>query len=100
MLIICWQKKFDGSVAGSGRLVVGGTAQEASYRVAGSGNVKAYDYKVEKVSASVSGSGKVEVSVTGHLEAHVSGSGNITYKGEGISTDISKYGSGSIKKAD
>ncbi|MCC8197815.1 MAG: DUF2807 domain-containing protein [Tannerellaceae bacterium] len=93
-------KKFDGSVAGSGRLVVGGTAQEASYRVAGSGNVKAYDYKAEKVSASVSGSGKVEVSVTGHLEAHVSGSGNITYKGEGISTDISKYGSGSIKKAD
>ncbi|MCD7978185.1 MAG: DUF2807 domain-containing protein [Tannerellaceae bacterium] len=93
-------KKFSGSVAGSGRLEAAGKAQEGNFSVAGSGNVKAFDCKTGKVNASVSGSGKVEVSVGNHLDAHVSGSGKITYKGDGISTNISKYGSGSISKVD
>ena len=69
------------SNAGSGTAILTGTTQEASYRVAGSGDLFASDLQAKRVSASVSGSGDIKCHATDFLKARTSGSGDIGYKG-------------------
>ncbi|MBQ8673466.1 MAG: DUF2807 domain-containing protein [Bacteroides sp.] len=69
------------SVAGSGEVSVSGRADKANYRVAGSGDLNADALEVKHVSASVAGSGDVRCHATETLNAAVSGSGDIGYKG-------------------
>lgn len=70
------------SVAGSGTVKISGNADKANYSVAGSGDLYANDFKVQNISASVAGSGDIKCHAVEHLEARVSGSGTIGYKGD------------------
>ena len=69
------------SVAGSGTVSLSGTTEEATYSVAGSGDLYASDLQAKKVSASVTGSGDIKCYATDFLKVRTSGSGSVGYKG-------------------
>lgn len=68
-------------IVGSGDVSLKGTTCEAVYSVSGSGDINAKNYKAHNVSARIIGSGDITCYAEEHLEARVSGSGEIGYKG-------------------
>jgi len=84
-------------VAGSGDLVLAGTAGTADITVSGSGTVSGSTLTAATAHVSVSGSGDVTLRVNTDLGAKVSGSGSINYYGDPVvSSDVS--GSGSVRR--
>ena len=79
------------SIAGAGTAILTGRTREASYRIAGSGDLFASDLQAERVSASVSGPGDIKCHATDFLKARTSGSGDIGYKGN-PELDVPKKG--------
>jgi len=84
--------------SGSGSVEVAGTAKKQSVNISGSSKINAFDLKSEESQVSISGSGNVNINVTQSLEARVSGSGDIRYKGNPDIRNIHVSGSGNIKK--
>lgn len=74
-------KKVDLSLTGSGDIEVRGTADKATYSVKGSGDIDAEHLVVRELTASVLGSGDIECYAEESLDATVSGSGEISYRG-------------------
>ncbi len=92
-------KEVDATVTGSGDMTLKGKTGDFTCRVTGSGDLSAFDLDSEKVSTTVSGSGDCRVWCDGALEARVTGSGDIQYKGDPKTKDTKVSGSGSITKA-
>ena len=65
--------------------------------MSGSGRYEAAELPSQTVSAEVSGSGQVVVTVSGELKVDISGSGSVTYSGE-ARVDSSVSGSGKVIK--
>ena len=85
--------------SGSGNFEVNeGNAKTQRIHLNGSGNVSAYGLKTETCSAVVSGSGDIEVYVSNSIEATITGSGNIDYRGNAQIKQIEVNGSGRINK--
>jgi hypothetical protein len=91
-------ENLESTITGSGDLKLKGTSGEFKCKVTGSGDVFAYDLKAFKVDASVTGSGDVEVSVENELNAKISGSGDIKYRGNPDKQNFKTSGSGSVSK--
>ncbi|WP_103068517.1 head GIN domain-containing protein [Aquimarina sediminis] len=91
-------KSIWGQVTGSGDLAIKGATESFNGNVSGSGDLSAYDLKAKNVTATVSGSGDIEVMATSYLKARVSGSGDIFYKGNPEKEDKKVSGSGDITK--
>jgi hypothetical protein len=97
---------FDGAIAGmaeigisgSGRFSASGSANEIKTTISGSGKVLATDLVVDKCDVRISGSGDVEINVKNSLDANISGSGTITYKGNPSQVNSHSSGSGRIRK--
>ena len=85
-------------VAGSGNLVLAGTADKSSYTVSGSGDIDAKNVKSKAVEAHSSGSGNIGCQADESLDASVSGSGDIRYSGNATNVKSKASGSGSISK--
>jgi Putative auto-transporter adhesin, head GIN domain len=83
-------------ISGSGNINVSGETEKVDFHVSGSGDIKASDLKAQTVECHVSGSGNINCNASKSLNALVSGSGDIRYKGkpESIKTKVS--GSGDI----
>ncbi len=79
--------------------MLSGTADEARFGVAGSGDINARNFTARKVSVSISGSGDAHVNATEMLEAKVAGSGDITYSGHPHDVSRRVSGSGSVEAA-
>jgi hypothetical protein len=92
-------ESMEASMSGSGDISLSGNAKNLDVRISGSGDVNAFDMEVDTVDATVSGSADIEVTVNEMLKARVSGSGNITYKGDPKKIDSKSSGSGDITKA-
>jgi len=91
--------KVRASISGSGDIQLGGKTSELEVAISGSGSFKGYGLKAEDVQVKISGSGNVETTAAAKLDAVISGSGDIYYKGNpGLS--LKSAGSGKIKKAD
>ena len=85
------------SIAGSGTIHLGGTANELKSNIAGSGDIKAKDLTVNNLNVNISGSGSVTANVIQALKASIAGSGDVHYTGQPtVDADIS--GSGSVKR--
>jgi hypothetical protein len=93
-------KDFDGDVAGSGKINLGGSMEKATFDIAGSGTVRAFDLQVEDMKCNIAGSGDIEISVSNSISADVAGSGRIKYKGDPQTIRKEVAGSGSIRKMD
>ncbi len=86
----------EGRITGSGDIKLKGKAKSFDCKVTGSGDFAAYALKAENVVARVSGSGDIEVYASKSLEAHVAGSGDITYEGNPEKQNFKSSGSGDI----
>ncbi|UOY05669.1 DUF2807 domain-containing protein [Muricauda sp. SCSIO 64092] len=86
----------DASMSGSGDMNLSGRATDFEVSVSGSGDIRAYDLEADFVDAQVSGSADIKVTAKEMLKARVSGSGDISYKGNPKKIDTKSSGSGDI----
>lgn len=88
----------DVNVSGSGKILAKGTAKNIQATISGSGEVLAADLEVDRCEVRISGSGDVEINVKSELEATISGSGSVTYKGNPNQVNSHSSGSGRVRK--
>ena len=88
----------DASMSGSGDITLSGNTTDFSATISGSGDIKAFDLEADNVEATVSGSADIKVTANKMLKARVSGSGDITYRGNPEKLDTKTAGSGDISK--
>tara|TARA_R100000935_G_scaffold19429_1_gene37335 strand:+ start:77 stop:808 length:732 start_codon:yes stop_codon:yes gene_type:complete len=91
-------KELSGSITGSGDVKLKGAASILNCKVTGSGDFMAFDLNAINVDAAVMGSGDISVSASQSLKARVSGSGDISYRGNPEKQDFKTSGSGAISK--
>lgn len=87
------------SISGSGRLTSTGTAKTLKSTISGSGRVSGFNLIVENCIARISGSGTVEINATKEIDAEISGSGTVVYKGNPDHISSHSSGSGKVRKA-
>ncbi len=87
------------SMSGSGDITLKGSTTNFDATISGSGDIKAYELEADNVEATVSGSADIRVTANQRLKARVSGSGDISYKGNPEKIDTKTSGSGDITKA-
>lgn len=92
----CIMNKVSASVSGSGDISFKGSASDAELHVSGSGEINFSEVKSQNVNAHISGSGNISSYVIGTLDAHISGSGDVEYYGHPSSVNSSVSGSGNV----
>lgn len=88
----------DASMSGSGDITFSGRTTDFEATISGSGDIKAFEMEADNVDATVSGSADIKVNAKKILKARVSGSGDITYRGNPEKLDTKTSGSGDISK--
>lgn len=88
----------DFGISGSGRITARGSADVVRTRISGSGKVLAADLQTNRCDVRISGSGDVEISVKNELEANISGSGSVSYRGNPKKINSNSSGSGKVRK--
>ena len=88
--------EFKASLSGSGDMVLSGSTRYFGVSVAGSGDISAFDLEADIVEANIAGSADLKVTANQEIKARVSGSGDITYKGNPSKIDSKASGSGDI----
>ena len=83
-------------ISGSGKMTLEGVSNYTELNVSGSGTIDALNFSSLEAKAIVSGSGHIILSVGRKLDAIVTGSGTIKYKGNLDVEDKKIIGSGSI----
>lgn len=91
-------KELKASMSGSGDINLSGSATDFTIRVSGSGDISAYDLQADYVKALVSGSADIKVTAKETIDARVSGSGDIRYRGNPKKIESKTSGSGGISK--
>ncbi len=86
-------------ISGSGNMELLGTTEELFVAISGSGNFKGYGLASERTTAKIAGSGNVQTTIQGKLDASIAGSGSVYYKGEG-NISLNTVGSGKLRKID
>lgn len=86
------------SLSGSGDMVLSGITTNFEVFISGSGDINAYDLIADNVVASVSGSANIKVTANKKIDAKVSGSGDIDYRGNPEKINSKVSGSGDISK--
>lgn len=85
-------------MSGSGDIRLSGSTTDFEATISGSGDIKAYDLEADNVDATVSGSADIKVTANKMLKARVSGSGDISYRGNPEKVDTKASGSGDISR--
>lgn len=85
-------------VSGSGKIEARGSAENVKTNVSGSGKVLASDLQTNRCEIRISGSGDVEINVKNELDATISGSGSVSYKGNPGKVNSHASGSGKVRK--
>ncbi len=85
-------------VSGSGKIEASGSAENVKTNVSGSGKLLAADLQTNRCEIQISGSGDVEINVKNELDANISGSGSVTYKGNLSKVNSHASGSGKVRK--
>jgi hypothetical protein len=88
----------DFSVSGSGKIEGGGNADVVKTSISGSGKVLCADLETNRCEVRISGSGDVEINVKNELDANISGSGTVAYRGNPSKVNSHASGSGKVSK--
>ena len=86
------------TVAGSGNLVVAGSAGETRVTIAGSGEVQAGGLQSETANVQIGGSGDVALGVEQDARVSITGSGDVTILGD-AECSVTRMGSGDVRCA-
>ncbi|MEN7549541.1 head GIN domain-containing protein [Rapidithrix thailandica] len=86
--------------SGSNQANLEGNAKRVNLNSSGSAKVYGSDLKVGDASIKLSGSGYVEMEINGDLQASISGSGKVRYKGNPTNVQMNVSGSGKVQKLD
>ena len=84
-------------LSGSGTLELSGEVETAEYTLNSSGRIDALDLMGSDVHATNTGSGKIYVWATGLLDATITGSGDIIYRGNPLSITTRITGTGNVR---
>lgn len=95
-LMISGTADFD--ISGSGEVEAVGSAQTVKAEISGSGKVLAANLETQTCDVRISGSGDVEIHVKRELNARISGSGTVSYKGNPSHVNSESSGSGKVRK--
>ncbi len=85
-------------ISGSGKVQASGSAQSVKAEITGSGKILAANFVTDKCRVEISGSGDVEINVKTELDARISGSGTVGYKGNPARVNADSSGSGKVRK--
>jgi len=88
----------DFGISGSGKIEARGEADKVKTNISGSGRVLAADLQTKRCEVRISGSGSVEINVAEELDANISGSGSVSYRGNPKKVNSHAAGSGKIRK--
>jgi hypothetical protein len=91
-------ERADFGVSGSGKIYAKGSAPTVEANISGSGKVLAADLVADRCNVRISGSGDVEINVKNELDANISGSGTVSYKGDPSKVNSHSSGSGNVRK--
>jgi len=86
------------NLSGSGKVLASGKAQSVRADISGSGKVLAAELETERCEISISGSGDVEINVKSELNARITGSGSVAYKGNPNHVNANSSGSGKVRR--
>ena len=88
----------DFEVSGSGKIIASGTAQTVKAEISGSGRINGSNLETDKCVVRITGSGDVDINVKTELDARISGSGTVSYKGNPARVNADSSGSGKVRK--
>lgn len=88
----------DFGVSGSGKIEASGTASKVKANISGSGKVLAADLETNSCAVRITGSGDVEINVKNELDANITGSGSVRYRGNPSKVNSHSAGSGNVRK--
>lgn len=91
-------EKAEFGVSGSGKIEARGSASTVEAKISGSGKVLAANMSANTAEIKISGSGDVEVNVKNEIDATISGSGSVSYKGDPKKVNSNSSGSGKVRK--
>jgi hypothetical protein len=85
-------------ISGAGKVEASGSAAEVRVSISGSGKVLASNLETNTCNVRISGSGDVEIAVKNEIDANITGSGSVRYRGEPSKVSSHATGSGSVRK--
>lgn len=88
----------ESGISGSGEIELTGMARTHHVSISGSGKLRADDLRVETYNIHISGSGSCRIYASKEIDASVSGSGSIYYKGDPDKVYSKASGSGKLRK--
>ncbi len=91
-------REVDISISGSGKILLEGTGKKSEISISGSGKVDAEDFIAEDHRIRISGSGSCYIHADESIDARISGSGSVHYKGNARNVNSSSSGSGKVKR--
>jgi hypothetical protein len=86
------------NVSGSGDVKAKGSADEIKTSISGSSRISAEDFMTNRADIHISGSGDISIAVKDQIDADISGSGNVRYKGNPSKVNSHASGSGNVSK--
>jgi hypothetical protein len=92
--LVC--EKTNTNIFGSGNVILTGASTNSSFKITGSGSIRAYNFLVQELDCGIMGSGNIEALVTKKLNASLTGSGNLSYRGDPESVNNNVTGAGKI----
>ena len=98
MALMVEAERVKAALSGSGDITLSGRTTDFDVQVSGSGDIKAYELEAEHVTAAVSGSADIKVTANQSIDARVSGSGDIHYRGNPKKINSKSSGSGDITR--
>lgn len=88
----------DVGISGSGTVNLKGETKDFDLNISGAAKALCYDLLSENTKVVISGAGDAEVYASVKLDAHVSGAGAVSYKGNATNVNQQVSGAGSVKK--
>ncbi len=86
-------------INGIGDVALTGSAEILDANVSGAGDLRASNLEVDKAKVNVSGTGNAKINVKQTLDADITGTGSIIYKGKPVVRNITITGTGSVRES-
>jgi hypothetical protein len=87
-------------ISGAGTINLKGQTKDVRLDLSGAGNAHCYELLAENTTVEITGAGDAQVYASVKLDAHVSGAGSVSYKGNAATVSQHVTGAGSVNKAD